>query len=105
MCLILQYITICTTTNQAKTKRTNIYDGGVMIFLNDPLIILLWETLIEKLMTKIWFCPKSLANYYIFVYTHFKELRKVMGEWGSLIAHYCYFDGEGNDWTFCEQHS
>jgi hypothetical protein len=25
-------------------KATNIYDGVVMVFFNDPLIILLWET-------------------------------------------------------------
>ncbi len=57
MCLILQYITIiCTTTNQAKMKRTNIYDGAIMIFLNDPLVIMLWETWIEKLLTKMsWY--------------------------------------------------
>jgi hypothetical protein len=32
----------------AKMKKTNIYDGAVMIFLNDPLVIMLWETWIEK---------------------------------------------------------
>jgi hypothetical protein len=62
-------------TNQAKMKGTNIYDGGIMIFLNYPLIILLWET---------W------TNYYILVYTHRKELRKVMGVWGSHAIHYYY---------------
>ncbi len=42
----------------------------------------------------IWFCPKSLANYYIFVYTRGKELRKAMGESCNSLFYYWW-------WRWC----
>jgi hypothetical protein len=63
MCLILQYIAIYTTTNQAKMKATNIYDGVVMIFFNDPLSFC-YGKLGKKIEDKdVW---KSWTYYYIF---------------------------------------
>jgi hypothetical protein len=47
-------ITIYMATNQAKMKGIDIYDGAVMIFLNYPLIILLWETWTKKLRTNVF---------------------------------------------------
>jgi hypothetical protein len=88
MCLILQYITIYTTTNQVKMKATNIYDGVVMIFLNDPLIILLWETWEKNWRQRCLEILDRLLHIWI---THCKELRKVMGVWGSHVAHYYYW--------------
>jgi hypothetical protein len=47
-----------TAINQAEMKGTDTYDGAVMIFLNNPLIILLWEAWMQVLGTEMfvyWF--------------------------------------------------